>query len=401
MHMTDSITERKPNVLWIGLEQFIFPLNETADEKYKILSQHFNSYVLSASNDGKWKNVIVNDTHFYLMPIIGKLAYFFPFYIAVMLFRTPYLLVKNKINVMVASDPFIPGSIAAFWKRILFWKKLGLVVEAFGNWTETPAAPLPKPLRWPVRGIINAASYWSISAADALRAESMVTLKKLQSYTKKKLPSDQFNLMHMELFETTNVKVDRKDKDFKMLFIGRVVKLKGVQFVIDILGNIKDKHPEARLLVGGDGEFMDELKKLAKHHDVEGKVVFLGNLGRQQVKEQLANCDIFLLPSMSEGRPRVLIEAMAMNKFMIASDVGAIHEIVENGRNGFLIDPYNIEQLKEKIVYCLENKKEILQLGIKENKRLLANFGDRFTLKGWGRLYTSLINQVAQSKASG
>ncbi len=390
----------KPSVLWIGLEQFIFPLNETADEKYKILSNEFNPYVLSASNDKKWKKVNANGTEFYLMPIIGKLAYLFPFYITVLFFRTPYLIFKKKINVMVASDPFIPGSIAAFWKRVLFWKKLGLVVEAFGNWTETPAAPLPKPLRWPVRGIIKLSSYWSISAADALRAESMVTLNKLKSYTKKDLPSDQFNLMHMELFENTDVKINRKEDEYRMLFIGRVVKLKGVQHVIDILSQIKEKYPEAKLLVGGDGEYIDDLRKLAKEKNVENKVEFLGNLGRRQVKEQLANCDLFLLPSMSEGRPRVLIEAMAMGKPMIASDVGAISEIVENGRNGFLIDPYKTEQLKEKIVYCLENKNKIKKQAEKENKEMLKNFGDRFTIKGWGRLYINLINEVYNSKIS-
>lgn len=391
----------KPNVLWLGLEQFSFPLNETADEKYKILNQHFNSYVLSCNNERKLKKIIVNDAHFHLMPLYGKLVYSFPLYISIMFFMLPRLVFKNKINVIVAADPFIPGSIAAFWKRVLFWKKLGLVVEAFGNWTETPAAPLPKPLRWPVRTIIKMASYWSISAADALRAESMVTLKKLQSYTKKNLPSDQFNLMHMELFDKEDVKVARKDKDFRMLFIGRVVKLKGVQFVIDILGQIKDRHPEAKLLIGGDGEYMEELRKQAEKLNVTDKVIFLGNLGRRQVKEQLANCDLFILPSMSEGRPRVLIEAMAMSKFMIASNVGAIHEIVEDGKNGFLINPYNIEQIKERIVYCLENKERIKRMGEKENKILLKNFGDRFTIAGWGRLYTSLIKQVYQSKFSG
>ncbi len=391
----------KPSVLWVGLEQFRFPLNETKDEKYRILSQHFNSYVLSLNIERRFKKINANGTEFYLMPMLGKLIYLFPFYMVAMFVILPYLVFKKKIKIIVAADPFIPGNIAAFWKRVLFWKKLGLVVEAFGNWTEAPVAPLPRPLRWPVRVIIKGCSYFPINSADALRAESMITLKKLQSYTRKNLPADQFNLMHMELFDKMDVNINRNDNDYRMLFIGRIVKLKGVQLVIDILGQIKDKYPEAKLLVGGDGEYLDELKKQAKQLNVEDKVVFLGNLSRKQVKEQLANCDLFILPSMSEGRPISLIEAMVMKKPMIASDVGAINEIVVDGKNGFLINPYNIEQIKEKIVYCLENKNKVRKQADKENKIMLKNFGDRFTIKGWGRLYTSLIDNVYQSKIAG
>jgi len=389
----------KPNILWIGLEQFSFPLNETADEKYNILASEFNSNVLSCSTGKKFKHVYANETNFYLMPLLGKLVYLFPVYILMLFFATPYIIFKKKIDVLVAADPFIPGIIAAFWKRILFWKKLGLIVEAFGNWVETPAAPLPRMLRWPVRAIIKISSYFSITAADALRAESGVTLKKLRHYTKRDIPTDHFPLMHMELFDKMDVEI-KKRNTYDMLFIGRVVKLKGVQFIIDILSQIKDKHPEVRLLIGGDGEYLGELKKQAEELNVNDKVIFLGSLGRNQVKEQLANCDLFILPSMSEGLPRVLIESMAMGKFMIASDVGAIKEIIENGKNGFLVNPYNLQQIKEKIVYCLDNKKKIKELGIRENKEMLKNFGDKFTIKGWGRLYVNLINRVYQIKTS-
>ncbi len=387
----------KPSVLWAGLEQSSFPLDETAQEKYRILSKEFNAHVLKFSKDKKFRYVYAHETHFYLLPLYGKLLYLFPIYILMMFFAVPYIIFRRKINILVAGDPFIPGTIAAFWKTVLFWKRIGLLVEAFGNWVEAPAAPLPRILRWPVRLVINGCSHFSIKSANALRAESDVTLKKLKRYTKKDLPADSFNLFHMELFEKMEVHVDRKDKDYRMLFIGRVVKLKGVQYIIDVLGNVKDKHPEAKLLVGGSGEYMDELKKQAKNLGVEDKVIFLGHLGKRQVKEQLVNCDLFLLPSMSEGRPIVLIEAMAMGKPMIASNVGAISDIVIDGKNGFLIDPYKIEQLKEKIIYCLENKEKTKKQAEKGNKEILKNFGDRFTIKGWGRLYTNLINKTYQS----
>ncbi len=382
----------KVNVLWVSLDQFDFPLDETATEKYSRLSEFFNCFVIAISPKNKFEHKFANNSHFYLIPKIGKLYYAFLAYLIMLFAITPVIILKKKINVVVAADPFIPGLILSVWKRILFFKKLGLLVEAFGNWTETPAAALPKIFRWPVRIIIKIVSWFSITAASALRAESDVTLEKLQRY-KKCAPSSSFSLMHLELFEKEGIKREEHPNEFHILFIGRIVKLKGVQYVIDIVNEIKDDFPEVRFIVAGDGEYLPELEKQVLDLNLENHVKFSGNLSRQEVKQQLTNCDLFILPSMSEGRPRVLIEAMAMQKPMIATDVGAVSDIVKDNKNGFLVKPNDIESLKEKIVWALKNKDKIKEMGL-NNKKILEGIKEDYTMENYVKKYSKILKET-------
>ncbi len=384
---------QKANILWIGIENFSFPLDEVRDNKYKMLSKNFNPFVLSFSTNKKFTHKYINSTHFYLIPNLGKLAYYFPIYILILFFVTPCLVIKKNIDLVVCSDPFLPGIIGAFWKKALFFKRFALIIEAFGDWREAPTAYLSKPIRYTLKPIITTISKFSISNADILRAESKTTLKKLQSYNKK-APAYFFNLTHIELFEKIKVKRREHKNEFWILFIGRIVKLKGIQYVIDILQEIKIKFPNVKFLIGGEGNYLPQLKKQINNLKLEKNVKLLGLLNRKEVKQQLINCDLFILPSMSEGQPKVLVETMIMGKFMIASDTGSVNEIVKDGKNGFLVKPYDIKTLREKLIYVLNNKEKIKRLGVMENKKLLKKLRKQFSFKGYSMFYTDLLKKA-------
>ena len=84
------------------------------------------------------------------------------------------------------------------------------------------------------------------------------------------------------------------------------------------------------------------------------KVIFAGKLSSGEVREAMKDCYVFVLPSLSEGFGRVLIEAMALSKPVIASNVGGIPEIVKDGENGFLCG-WNAEEIGERLVQIISD----------------------------------------------
>jgi glycosyltransferase involved in cell wall biosynthesis len=114
-------------------------------------------------------------------------------------------------------------------------------------------------------------------------------------------------------------------------------KLKGIQFMIEAMPEILKLTPDFRYLIVGDGEYGETLKKLVSTSNLGGHVVFTGQ--RKDIPEILAISDVFVLPTLTEALPTVLIEAMAAQKAIIASNVGGVPEMVENEKNGLLVPP--------------------------------------------------------------
>ena len=106
------------------------------------------------------------------------------------------------------------------------------------------------------------------------------------------------------------------------------------------------------------------MMEYAKQHNVEDYVDFLGLLpAGKAVRDEMDNCDIFILVSRTEGLPRALIEAMARGKYCIATRVGGIPELLEDK---WLIDPDNVEQLVKAILKVVKQN-ELIQEQTKEN----------------------------------
>ena len=140
-----------------------------------------------------------------------------------------------------------------------------------------------------------------------------------------------------------------------IIFVGTLVPGKGVRYLIEAMGIIKEKQPETRLLIIGDGKERDSLEASVKRLNLEGWVTFAGRINNAKVPEYLAASDIFILPSLSEGFPNVIAEAMAAGLPVVTTNVRGLSEIVTDGRNGFLVEPENPAQLAERILFVLSD----------------------------------------------
>ena len=141
--------------------------------------------------------------------------------------------------------------------------------------------------------------------------------------------------------------------DHNLLFLGRICKEKGIEELIKAVEHIREKIADVHLYLGGTFEDGD-LKKLIT--EKKEYITWLGWIGTDGKKEMFKKCSVFVLPSYFEGQPISLMEAMAEGLSVIASEVGGIPQIIENRKQGILIQPKNERQLEDALVELLESR---------------------------------------------
>lgn len=131
----------------------------------------------------------------------------------------------------------------------------------------------------------------------------------------------------------------------RILYVGRLAAGKGLPILFESLIALKSSYPNFTLDVVGDGSDRENLEALVEQFGLSTQVNFLGYKSQSEVREQLQRVDIFVLPSFSEGVPVVLMEAMAAGVPVVATKVGGICELVDDGVNGFLATPGDHQSL--------------------------------------------------------
>lgn len=129
--------------------------------------------------------------------------------------------------------------------------------------------------------------------------------------------------------------IPREDDETRMLFVGRLAHVKGLPILFEALKQMGVRTPPTlKLRIVGDGPERTHLEALAAECEID--VTFTGFQTQDQVAEEMAACDFFVLPSLAEGVPVVLMEAMASRKPVIATRVAGVSELVEHGKSGLL-----------------------------------------------------------------
>lgn len=144
----------------------------------------------------------------------------------------------------------------------------------------------------------------------------------------------------------------------KFLLIARLLGDKGIREYIAAANKVKEQYPDAVFQLVGpedpspDGISLEELSILNQKNSVE----YLGSTN--DVRSNIEDCNIFVLPSYHEGLPRTVLEAMATGRPILTTDVPGCRETVINGENGWLVEKANVDDLAEKMIWFIENPKE-------------------------------------------
>ena len=144
------------------------------------------------------------------------------------------------------------------------------------------------------------------------------------------------------------------DGTFRIACVGRLVFNKGPQFLIEAAPQVLQARPEAEFVLVGDGPLHARLEERARELKVSHRVNFLGN--QSDVAAILQGCDMLVRPSLLEGMPLAVLEAMACGLPVVATPVSGTAELVRDGENGFLVRPADPGALAEAILRLMEDE---------------------------------------------
>ena len=166
---------------------------------------------------------------------------------------------------------------------------------------------------------------------------------------------------------------DQKRETVKLLFVGRLIRLKGLHLLLEALPEVLRQvgNTKIRLTVVGEGEDRNRLQRLAVQCGVAQFVYFKGSLPVAALAAEYREADLFILPSLGDASPVVLAEAMASGLPVVASRVGGIPELL--GDSEFLVSPGDKEQLAEKLVQLVlhqELRREVGQSNLEKSRKL-------------------------------
>jgi glycosyltransferase involved in cell wall biosynthesis len=176
-----------------------------------------------------------------------------------------------------------------------------------------------------------------------------------------------------------------------VVFIGRLVFNKNLNVVISCFADVKKTIPDARLVVIGFGPMLEEWKKLVLQLGLEKNVIFTEYVSQKRKIEILSKSAALILPSLAEGMPIVILEAFALHKPVLLSDIEPHHDIVCDGIDGFLIPPYDMDKWAEKIIFILLNKRTCEEMGWRARYKVENHFNLDGTLREMSTLYTRCV----------
>lgn len=154
--------------------------------------------------------------------------------------------------------------------------------------------------------------------------------------------------------------------------IGRLSEQKGMKYYIQALPEVLKKHSETHFLIIGTGELEETLKEQARQLNVEKNVHFFGY--RRDIQNLISQLDLVVLSSLWEGLPLTPIEAFSVGKTVVATAVDGTVEIVEDGKNGRLIESKRPEQIAESVIWMIEHPEEKKLMEQEAKKRYEQEF---------------------------
>lgn len=166
----------------------------------------------------------------------------------------------------------------------------------------------------------------------------------------------------------------QSNNKFRIICVGRISSEKGHIGLIEACAKVFKEFDNAELVLIGDGPDRANIEYSIKNNGISDKVTLLGNVSEAEVLSQLVDADLFALPSLMEGVPLVLMEAMAMSIPVVAPRLAGIPELVEDRVSGLLYTPADWDDMSSKILELIEDKKMTSTLVKNGRKKVLDEF---------------------------
>ena len=175
-----------------------------------------------------------------------------------------------------------------------------------------------------------------------------------------------------------------------ILFVGRLVNVKRINVLIEVVKNLVQQGCNVRALIVGDGPLRTQLESMAS--SIKDRVVFTGSLFGKEKYECYFGADLFMLPSYSEGLPTVLLESSAAGLPAVATNVNGIPDIVVHNETGFLVDRCDFESFVKYARTLIGNEDLAKRMGRKAREHVKVNFSWEVIARQYEEAYLSLLH---------
>jgi glycosyltransferase involved in cell wall biosynthesis len=186
-----------------------------------------------------------------------------------------------------------------------------------------------------------------------------------------------------------------QDRDRVVGFVSKLWEGKGHAVALEAMVTVVESIPHAKLLLVGEGPLEEELRAMSRVLGIGGSVIFAGF--RTDLPQILSLCDICILPSFFEGMGRVLLEAGACGRAVVASRVGGIPEIVENGATGSLVPPEDPAALSREILCLLGDPGLAQMMGERARQRIGEMFSSETMVREIVAVYDACLQKRPDS----
>lgn len=161
-----------------------------------------------------------------------------------------------------------------------------------------------------------------------------------------------------------------KQKEKYILFFGRISKYKGIEYLLEAMKIVHEKHPDVKVIIAGKGDFYFDISHYTEFDYVEIRNYYIG---LSELSDLIRGALISVCPYTDATQSGVVNSSFALNTPVIATKVGGLPEMIEDGKTGIIIPPKNIEALSSAIISCLDNPERIKIMS--ENIKKSAEYG--------------------------
>ncbi|MFH1283573.1 MAG: glycosyltransferase family 4 protein [bacterium] len=173
--------------------------------------------------------------------------------------------------------------------------------------------------------------------------------------------------------------------------ISRLSKEKGINYFLDAVPDILKENPHVSIIIAGGGEEESRLKNQSNFLNLQDKVKFLGWV--DNTKSVLARLDILVIPSLEEGLPRILLEALYYKRAVIATDVGGIPEVIEHEKSGILVPSQNSKAIAKAVKALLKDANKLQYYGNNGHEKIKRDFSLSKEIREIEELYINLSKE--------
>ena len=331
----------KPNLLFLGTTNYGFELSKSDESKFRELSDKFNVYVFTYGifgNEIDFKYVKIKYLKKPRSLILGYLKFYF-----FSIFKLNNFISENNITIVSAKDPI--SALNPVLLKTLFKKKIKIIIENHGNFKSQLIEQRDKTYIAKFIFLTEFIVKFVFKRVDILRGVNEQNSNYFKKYNSNLKIYNFPAWIDSSIFSSENLE-KRKD----LLFVGNVIKRKGVYFLIDSLSTFLLENQNIQLRIIGkkeDLKYYSKINEIVNKRNLQKSVIFLDELGQKEIAKYMNSSKILLMASSSEGLPRVLIEAGFCGLPSIASNIDGIN------------DPFSLKG--GTLVYELNSEKEFLK----------------------------------------